>query len=161
MELIKDRLAHIIRAKNLTATQFAEMMQIQPSNVSHLLSGRNKPSLDFLIKLKDVFPEYSFDWIILGKKPITISDRQQVLKEDTFNTIDLSQNIENNTFDGLLNMVEDNIATSEIMEDKMYSVQSNQPKKVKQIIYIYEDHTFEMYELKKYYFYLILLIMYT
>lgn len=149
MELIKDRLAHIIRAKNLTATQFAEMMQIQPSNVSHLLSGRNKPSLDFLIKLKDVFPEYSFDWIILGKKPITISDRQQVLKEDTFNTIDLSQNIENNTFDGLLNMVEDNIATSEIMEDKMYSVQSNQPKKVKQIIYIYEDHTFEMYELKK------------
>ena len=149
MELIKDRLAHIIRAKNLTATQFSEMMQIQPSNVSHLLSGRNKPSLDFLIKLKDVFPEYSFDWIILGKKPITISDRQQVLKEDTFNTIDLSQNIENNTFDGLLNMVEDNIATSEIMEDKMYSVQSNQPKKVKQIIYIYEDHTFEMYELKK------------
>lgn len=149
MELIKDRLAHIIRAKNLTATQFAEMMQIQPSNVSHLLSGRNKPSLDFLIKLKDVFPEYSFDWIILGKKPITISDRQQVLKEDTFNTIDLSQNIENNTFDGLLNMVEDNIATSELMEDKMYSVQSNQPKKVKQIIYIYEDHTFEMYELKK------------
>ncbi len=149
MELIKNRLAHIIRAKNLTATQFAEMMQIQPSNVSHLLSGRNKPSLDFLIKLKDVFPEYSFDWIILGKKPITISDRQQVLKEDTFNTIDLSQNIENNTFDGLLNMVEDNIATSELMEDKMYSVQSNQPKKVKQIIYIYEDHTFEMYELKK------------
>ena len=64
MELIKDRIAHIIRAKNLTATQFAEMMQIQPSNVSHLLSGRNKPSLDFLIKLKDVFPEYSFDWII-------------------------------------------------------------------------------------------------
>ena len=60
MELIKDRLSHILRAKNLTATQFAEMMQIQPSNVSHLLSGRNKPSLDFLIKLKDIFPEFRY-----------------------------------------------------------------------------------------------------
>ena len=38
IELIKDRINHILRAKNLTATQFAEMMQIQPSNVSHLLS---------------------------------------------------------------------------------------------------------------------------
>lgn len=85
MELIKDRIAHIIRAKNLTATQFAEMMQIQPSNVSHLLSGRNKPSLDFLIKLKDVFPEYSFDWIILGKKPITLSERPQNVKEELHN----------------------------------------------------------------------------
>ena len=71
MEDIKDRLAHILRAKNLTASQFAELMEIQPSNVSHLLNGRNKPSLDFLIKIKEVFPEYSFDWIIMGKKPIT------------------------------------------------------------------------------------------
>ena len=89
MEEIKDRLAHIIRAKNLTATQFAEMMQIQPSNVSHLLGGRNKPSLDFLIKLKEVFPEYSFDWIILGKKPITISDRSSLPREDLFTPVEM------------------------------------------------------------------------
>ena len=81
MELIKDRLAHIIRAKNLTATQFAEIMQIQPSNVSHILNGRNKPSLDFVMKLKEVFPEYSFDWIILGKKPITNSEPALFSKE--------------------------------------------------------------------------------
>ena len=74
MEDIKERLAHILRAKNLTASQFAELMDIQPSNVSHLLNGRNKPSLDFLVKLKEIFPEYSFDWIIMGKKPITINE---------------------------------------------------------------------------------------
>lgn len=71
---LKERLSHIIRAQNLTASQFAEKMQIQPANVSHLLSGRNKPSFEFLVKLKEVFPEYSFDWIILGKKPITINN---------------------------------------------------------------------------------------
>ena len=82
MEDIKERLAHILRAKNLTATQFAELMKIQPSNVSHLLNGRNKPSLDFLIKLKEVFPEYSFDWIIMGRKPITINDPTPSLSDN-------------------------------------------------------------------------------
>ena len=82
METIKDRLAHILRAKNLTASQFAELMEIQPSNVSHLLNGRNNPSLDFLIKLKELFPEYSFDWIIMGKKPITINEPAPLPSEE-------------------------------------------------------------------------------
>ena len=143
MELIKDRIAHIIRSKNLTATQFAEMMQIQPSNVSHLLSGRNKPSLDFLIKLKDVFPEYSFDWIILGKKPITVSERSQIAKDDVLQTVDLFHTIETSSVDddGLIDMVEEN--KSNTMDDKMDKPVHS--KKVTQIVYIYEDHTFDIY----------------
>lgn len=71
---MKDRIAHIIRAKNLTAAEFAFQLGIQPSNVSHLLAGRNNPSLDLVRKLKDTFPEYSLDWIVMGKGPITVSD---------------------------------------------------------------------------------------
>ncbi len=71
---MKDRIAHIIRAKNLTAAEFALRLGIQPSNISHLLSGRNNPSLDFVKKLKETFPEYSLDWIVFGKGPITVSD---------------------------------------------------------------------------------------
>ena len=142
MDLIKDRIAHIIRAKNLTATQFAEMMQIQPSNVSHLLSGRNKPSLDFLIKLKDVFPEYSFDWIILGKKPITLSERTQSVKEelqnnDQFQIVETSSN-----FGDIFSVAEksDQDTINTITETKI-----EQSKQVKQIVYIYDDNTFEIY----------------
>ena len=147
MELIKDRLAHIIRAKNLTATQFAEMMQIRPSNVSHLLSGRNKPSLDFLMKLKEIFPEYSFDWIILGKKPITISERQNAVKENSENESEqiLHTDItETNGFIGLFDSVNEKpLESKEIVDD---SVNESFPKKVRQIIYVYEDHTFEIYD---------------
>ena len=50
---MKDRIAHIIRSKNLTAAEFALQLGIQPSNISHLLSGRNNPSLDFVKKLKE------------------------------------------------------------------------------------------------------------
>lgn len=71
---MKDRIAHIIRAKNLTAGEFAAKLGIQPSNVSHLLSGRNNPSLDFVKKLKETFPEYNLDWIIMGVGPMTVSE---------------------------------------------------------------------------------------
>lgn len=71
---MKDRIAHIIRAKNLTAAEFALKLGIQPSNISHLLSGRNNPSLDFVKKLKETFPEYNLDWIIFGRGPVTVSE---------------------------------------------------------------------------------------
>ena len=152
MELIKDRLSHILRAKNLTATQFAELMQIQPSNVSHLLSGRNKPSLDFLIKLKEVFPEYNYEWIILGKKPITTNDSNIFSKETLFDKVEMTKYDENvevadknfvlksqevdtndNTVDTIIPEITNNITTGGL----------------KQIIYVYEDHTFEVYNLRK------------
>lgn len=147
MDLIKDRLAHIIRAKNLTATQFAEMMQIQPSNVSHLLSGRNKPSLDFLIKLKDVFPEYSFDWIILGKKPITINEPHYLSKEVSMDP----DNEEKSYIKPPIDKQEDLFSDHDINIDKILHVSnsSNESKGLKQIIYIYEDNTFEVYNLRK------------
>lgn len=142
MEEIKDRLAHIIRAKNLTATQFAEMMQIQPSNVSHLLGGRNKPSLDFLIKLKEVFPEYSFDWIILGKKPITISDRPSLPREDLFTPVEMISTSDQEKADDVV------VETSfDVAEPKLENKVSS--KNIKQIVYVYEDHTFEIYDVRK------------
>ena len=71
---MKDRIAHIIRAKNLTAAEFALRLGIQPSNISHLLSGRNNQSLDFVKKLKETFPEYNLDWIVFGRGPMTVSE---------------------------------------------------------------------------------------
>lgn len=151
MELIKDRLSHIIRAKNLTATQFAEMMQIQPSNVSHLLSGRNKPSLDFLIKLKEIFPEYNYEWIILGKKPITTNEPSFFNKGDISETYDNVQNVDNKElnhneiqFDSL-NVAEE--AQTDVPMQNFNNV--NAVNNLKQIIYVYEDHTFEVFNLRK------------
>ena len=71
---MKDRIAHIMRAKNLKASDFAVLLGIQPSGISHILSGRNQPSLDFVKKIKETFPEYNLDWIIFGKGPMTTSE---------------------------------------------------------------------------------------
>ena len=146
MDLIKDRIAHIIRAKNLTATQFAELMQIQPSNVSHLLSGRNKPSLDFLIKLKDLFPEYSFDWIILGKKPITVSEHIQIPKESVQENNEVPKLFEDSFFIDKDFQEEPQTTPENVIIDKSSENDKVTSKMIKQIIYIYDDNTFEILE---------------
>ena len=55
--LIQDRIKLILKANNLSASEFADKVGIKRSNLSHVLSGRNKPSLDFLSKIISTFPK--------------------------------------------------------------------------------------------------------
>ena len=138
---MKDRIAHIIRAKNLTAAEFATQLGIQPSNISHLLSGRNNPSLDFVKKLKETYPEYNLDWIIMGRGPMTVSEpfveSKPLQKPEPF---------------------ESGVAENEIVAPKptlfselrVLSESGEQPHvrnedaRLKQMIFVYDDHSFEI-----------------
>ncbi|MBR4773096.1 MAG: helix-turn-helix domain-containing protein [Bacteroidales bacterium] len=62
-----NRINLILRAKNITARQFAEEIGIQPSGMSHIMSGRNNPSLDFVSKVIRRYPEIDANWLLLGK----------------------------------------------------------------------------------------------
>lgn len=64
---IKDRLQMVMKMNNLTASAFADKINVQRSSVSHILAGRNKPSLDFIQKLLNEFPRVSADWLVSGK----------------------------------------------------------------------------------------------
>ena len=65
MELI-DRFKYLMKLNNLTASAFADEIGVQRSSVSHILSGRNKPSLEFIQKVIHRFPKVSADWLIAG-----------------------------------------------------------------------------------------------
>lgn len=62
-----NRINLILQAKNITARQFAEEIGIQPSGMSHILSGRNNPSLDFVMKVIRRYPEIDINWLMFGK----------------------------------------------------------------------------------------------
>lgn len=62
-----DRINLLLQAKNITARQFAEEIGIQPSGISHILSGRNNPSLDFVMKVIKRWPEINISWLMFGK----------------------------------------------------------------------------------------------
>lgn len=51
----------------MNASLFADKIGVQRSSISHLLSGRNKPSLDFILKILDIFPDVNLYWILNGK----------------------------------------------------------------------------------------------
>lgn len=64
---MKERLEKFLKAEGLTPSRFAEIMGVQPSSISHILVGRNKPSFDFIEKMLSRFPKVNPDWLILGK----------------------------------------------------------------------------------------------
>lgn len=56
-----------MQAMNMSAKQFASEIGVQPSGMSHILSGRNNPSLDFVMKVAKRFPQVSIEWLLFGK----------------------------------------------------------------------------------------------
>jgi len=65
--LIGDRVQLIIKANNETPSSFADKVGIKRSNLSHVLSGRNNPSLDFLAKVITSYPNVNASWLLTGE----------------------------------------------------------------------------------------------
>ncbi|MBN1414013.1 MAG: helix-turn-helix transcriptional regulator [Bacteroidales bacterium] len=64
---MKEQLLKLLSHLNVSATQFAEEIGVQRSSISHILSGRNKPSYDFIIKLLEKYPSINPIWLLAGK----------------------------------------------------------------------------------------------
>ncbi len=75
--LIQDRVKLIIKANNLSSSEFADQIGIKRSNLSHVLNGRNKPGLEFLSKVINAFPNVNASWLLTGKQ------RQGILQEES------------------------------------------------------------------------------
>lgn len=68
------RLEILMEHFGMNASSFADKIGVQRSSISHLLSGRNKPSLDFVLKIMDIFPEVNLYWILNGKGNLVKSE---------------------------------------------------------------------------------------
>jgi len=98
------RLQKLMEQHQLSASAFAEKIGVQRSSISHLLSGRNKPSLDLLVKIEANFEEVSFEWLLKGNEnlahisappptPQQIAPRNKI-EDSTKNEASLDQNEE-------------------------------------------------------------------
>ena len=111
---ILDRIKKIISDNNLSNSEFAEKIGIPKSSVTHLLSERNNPSLDVIIKISETFEDISADYLIFGYKNDTEPHSEPL--NELFNNLD-----EENS--------EDSVKESN--------------KNIKSIILIYENNKFE------------------
>ena len=76
---MKERIRLFLEKENKTSSQFAEEIGIQPSGVSHVLSGRNKPSLDFILKMLNKYKDLASDWLLFGKGEMYKSEDKPTL----------------------------------------------------------------------------------
>ena len=83
--MITDRIKHLMESKGLSAVAFAEKLGIQRSGLSHLFSGRNRPSLDLILKILEVFPDIQPEWLLQGKGDVT-----RFMSDDTTENTDVT-----------------------------------------------------------------------
>ena len=167
---LNERISEIINYSQLSASEFADEIEVQRSNISHITSGRNKPSLDFLMKINERFPELQWDWLILGKgemlkteekepvaeKPQTTSipDLFSLINDENFGITEsedkVSKEISREIDISVQSPEKENRADSQRLEieDKKILSQSieNQINKIKRIVFFYENGKFETFE---------------
>lgn len=77
---MNDRIILLMKVKNLSAAEIADEIGVQRSAVSHLLSGRNNPSLGFMQKILEHYPDVRAEWLIMGHGSMFVSSEEPITK---------------------------------------------------------------------------------
>lgn len=133
------RLQQVLDYYELTASAFADSLDVQRSSISHLLSERNKPSLDFILKVVDTYPEIDMYWITKGEgifPPVQVEkETHKVYQTSLFD----DESIGNKTvsFNEKTVVANDKLSVTSTVENT---------KKIKKIIFFYSNNSFEIFE---------------
>lgn len=65
--IMNSRLLQFLNAENITQAQFADSIGVARASISHIISGRNKPSYEFISAMMKQYPQLNPEWLILGK----------------------------------------------------------------------------------------------
>ena len=153
---MRERITTIMEIENLSPTKFAELLKIQPSNISHLISGRNKPSFELLEKILITFPHISGDWLITGHGSYNKSaknDQKEVVMAHKSNSVPSLFDqlppqvmVENAPKDVAINeipTIANKFKPEEALVDESTCKPSILAPKVSKIVLIYDDNSFE------------------
>ncbi|TDE05636.1 helix-turn-helix domain-containing protein [Flavobacterium hiemivividum] len=146
------RLEIILDYYGLNASAFADKIGVQRSSLSHLLSGRNKPSLDFILKILDVFPDVDLYWILNGKgsfpknnDPIRKQENNLEPVERTIPTVPTPEvTATRDLFSEEKNKGDKNSFASK-SEEIQNAVNSSISADVEKIVFFYRDGTFKVF----------------
>jgi len=156
----KDRIDKIMLNEKMNSAVFAQEIGIQGSTLSHILNGRNKPSLDVLKKILNRFRIINSDWLILGIGSMYRSEKQSQTPT-LFDSIDENNSISANSYSKTVDKT-DTISTyiqpKKISNPEIAAQTVDEPhtgfipgiesasKSVRKIIVYYTDNTFQEFE---------------
>ena len=134
-EDIIAKLETIFTNLNITPSMFADQIGVQRSSISHLLSGRNKPSLDFVLKIVDTFPQIDLYWL-LGQKEL----KEKLDLKISGPTSSTSKSQENE-----INVEPKKIKQLEQKVESKKEITITKTSEVERIVVFYRDGTFSEY----------------
>jgi len=156
---MRERLLQLLDLEQLTPSKFADLIGVQRSSVSHVLSGRNNPSYDFLQKTLKAFPGLRADWIMLGTGamyeqmgrsgagdlfdaaiPDNVDQDRASVGEDTANGADETEMLGFETVDK-----EDDTSEARLTEEESADPAVGGQRRVVQVMVFYDDDTFTSY----------------
>lgn len=137
-EEFTKRLNQIMDYYDLTAAAFADQINVGRSSISHLLSGRNKPSLDFVMKIIQTFPEVGLYWLLNGKGQFPLSKQDSTPKKPMKEELPGSGAATQNLFSQEIPPM--------VKKDPETSISSQSRKEIEKIVIFYKDGSFEAYQ---------------
>ncbi len=93
---MQARIKKIIEDLGITQSEFAKQIGVERANISHIISGRHKPSYEFLRKVLETYPNLNAEWLMLGKGHIYKQDTEQVT-DDIQNSTSKNKQVGNST----------------------------------------------------------------
>ena len=141
---MKERLLEFLKAENKSSAQLAEEIGVQPSGISHLLSGRNNPSLDFVLKMLEKYKFLSTDWLLFGKGTMYKDIKMQTLfkENDGINRDDDTKLLKNESRKSEIEFQD--VQKDELKKDHAVPAK-NRTSAVAKIVWFYDNNSFEEY----------------
>lgn len=173
MESITDRIREVMNAEGYTSARFADDLEVGRAVISHILNGRNNPSLDIITKILSKLPQISTEWLLNGTGEMykttsqnnVETDAEQIQHSQTLPDLfaeqytptenkvadqpsHISKNVDNVTAqsekENLNEIKMTENAVKEIVNERII-YRETPVKKIKQIIIYYSDNTFETF----------------
>lgn len=128
-----NRLQRVMEYYDLSAAAFADSIDVGRSSISHIISGRNKPSLDFVLKIVQTYPDVELYWLLNGKGNFPAKTEKGKPPVASTSTAPVSSQSEN--------------SKGVAVESSLPPIDRAQAgKEIKKIVIFYSDGTFEAFE---------------
>lgn len=148
---MREKLLNLMKSEQLTASKLAELLDIQPSGISHILGGRNKPSFDLVQKILRRFPHINPDWLLLDSEQMYRADAELTNDQPNQTSNEVAEtpvNVEKISATQNTTISEGSTSANNSIE-RLATIGAVNRKNVKRVIVLFDDHTFESFEMSK------------
>jgi transcriptional regulator with XRE-family HTH domain len=136
---MKERVLKLIIHLGYTATKFADEIGVQRSGISHILSGRNQPSYDFIVKILNKYNDLDAEWLILGKGEMLKPNKHKEIAASPIKSSNYSTKSDNDLFTFPDDKMESQLNSRNNTEKVTYVTIVNR------VIILSSDGTFDVY----------------